>query len=571
MPKMGALAPPVSRGPGAACGGPREASTLKGKSGRHGSNGVFEVATGTDRKRARTARTPAVKFPLRVGAVDVGSNAVRFLAVEFDAPGRYRILEEARNPVRLGHGVFLTGRLAAPEMDAAVAVFRGYRQQLDALGISRYRAVATSAVRESENGPDFLERVREEAGLELTAISGPEETRLVHRAISSRVDLGTGTWLIVDLGGGSVEVSLADASGVLWSESHTMGAVRLLEELTGSAEDPGRFTRLLSEYVGTLRVPVPLERDNPSGYVATGGNVEALAQLALAPRDEDGVSRLPMRDLANLIQTMALMSFRQRVDRLGLREDRADVILPAAMIYERLGRLAGADHILVPHVGVKEGLVLDLADGLAQREGARAIQEEKVNEAARALGRKYRFDEAHGLHVSRLALSLFDQLAPVHGLGNGERRVLQAAAILHDIGSFVSFSRHHKHTLYLVANSNLPGFSAREVLMVANVARYHRRGEPKLQHETYAALERGERAAVLKLACLLRLADAMDREHRQTVRTVGARTARGALRLDLKGEGDMLLEGWALKRKADLFQKTFGLKVRVTVAGKGVL
>ena len=514
-------------------------------------------------KRARTSK------PFRCAAVDVGSNAIRFLAAEFAAPSRFTVLRAERNAVRLGHGVFINGRLSPGELEAAVQVLCGYALRMRELGITSYRAVATSAVRESGNGGEFLTRVCEEAGLKLEVINGSEEARLVHRAVKSRVDMSGGTWMMADLGGGSVEVSLVDDGGVLWSESHTMGAVRLLEELAVVGEAPGSFLRLLEEYTQTLRIPTAFEGATPKGFIVTGGNAETLAQMAMAAVDPEGVARFPVSTLSRLIQKLARLSYRERMDQLGLKGDRADVILPAAIVYERLARLSGAGEITVPFVGVREGIVLDLADGQGGGEERRGRREQEVLRAAVALGRKYHFDEPHGLHVAALSLSLFDQLKGLHGLGNEERDALQAAAMLHDIGSFVSYKSHHKHTLYLIANSDLPGLSPGQVRVVANVARYHRRSLPKLQHESYAGLEAGPKEAVRKLAALLRLADAMDREHRQKVRGVKAKASGGALVLVLEGDGDLLLEGWALKRKSDLFQRVYNMSVEISSHGTG--
>ena len=198
---------------------------------------------------------PVDPAPPRVAAVDVGSNAIRFLAAELPPDGELRVLASERRPVRLGHGVYLSGRLDRAPLEAAVATLCELKAASDRLGVSRIRAVATSAVRESSNGGELVERVRREAGLELEVISGSEEARLAHLAVAARVPLGDRRWLLVDLGGGSVEVSLVDRHGVLWSESHTMGSVRLLEELTEAGDEPGRFLRLLGEYVATLRLP----------------------------------------------------------------------------------------------------------------------------------------------------------------------------------------------------------------------------------------------------------------------------------------------------------------------------
>ena len=216
-----------------------------------------------------------IEFPFRVACVDMGSNAIRFLAAEVSSESEYEVLAGERAPVRLGHGVYLSGRLEATAMDAAVEALARFLLKMDSLGIEHYRAVATSAVRESTNKDEFIARVLDESGLRLEAISGSEEARLVHLAVARRVPLGNRTWLLVDLGGGSVEVSLVDQNGTYWSESHTMGSVRLLEELTEAGAEPGRFRRLLEEYISVLKVPAMPEGSQLAGYVATGGNIES--------------------------------------------------------------------------------------------------------------------------------------------------------------------------------------------------------------------------------------------------------------------------------------------------------
>lgn len=395
-------------------------------------------------------------FPLRVAAVDMGSNAIRFEVAEFASPRRWTVLASERRAVRLGHGVFLSGRLAAPAMDAAVEALASFVAAMKELRVEHCRAIATSAVREAANGEEFLARVREATGLQLETVSGAEEARLAYLAVRSRMSLTPGCWLIADLGGGSVEVSLVDADGILWSESHTIGAVRLLEELSQAGAEPGRFRQLLEEYVSNLRLPAAARAQRVQGFVATGGNIEALA-----------------------------------------------------------------------------------------------------------LGRRYHIDEAHAGKVAEVALALFDQLAELHGLGGAERRVLLAAALLHEVGQYVSFKGHHKHSLYLLHHSELAGFSPRQMQLVANVARYHRKTEPSLAHWSYASLSARERGIVDRLAALLRIADSLDREHLQRLRRVEARLSGKDLVLHLQGDGDLMLECWALQAKAGLFARVFGLRVRV--------
>ncbi len=498
---------------------------------------------------------------LRAGAVDIGSNAIRFLAAEVAGTGPLSPLEARRSPVRLGHEVFLTGRLTERSMEAAVEALTGFARLAGELELDEIRTVATSAVREAVNGGELVDRVRERCGLDVEMISGAEEARLIHLAVRERVPLGNDRWMLADLGGGSVEVSLVEAWGTLWSESHTIGSVRLLEELSQAAAEPGRYARLLEEYVSVLRLPVSATRDI-AGFIATGGNVESLARLAV-PTEPDTVAHVPLDRLRAVIATLSRMSYRQRVDELGLREDRADVILPAAMVYERLAALSGSKTVIVPFVGLKEGLVLDLAGRGRSAVGDGDDRGEVPFEAALGVGRRYMFDEGHGVQVARLAASLFDQLELLHGMGRDERRLLVTAALLHDIGQFISFKRHHKHSLYLLTHSELPGISPREMLVIANLARYHRKRHPHLDHPEFAALAPADQERVRRLAAILRLADAMDREHMQRVRLVRARPEGDELVLMIEGEGDLLLEKWALKKKSGLFSEVYGRQVRI--------
>ena len=521
------------------------------------------------RTEARTDVAVPPSFPLRVGGIDVGSNAIRFLAAEFSAPREYRVLAESREPVRLGHEVFLSGKLARGAMEAAVEAIAGFRAQMEGLGIAHYRAVATSATRESRNGEEFVSRVRRETGIELEVITGSEEARLVYEAVKAQVPFGRKKWLLVDLGGGSVEVSLVDGTAILWSESHTMGSVRLLEELAGSSEEPGRFQRLLEEYAATLRIPVIARQWNPAGLIATGGNIEALARLMGADTGRGRVATLPLADLRRVLAELSRLSYRQRVEQLGLREDRADVILPAAMVYERVATLAEAEAVLVPAVGLKDGLLVDLVDDLASHEAHEVRKEKQALAGAVALGKRYLFEEAHATHVAHLAGSLFDQLQKLHKLGAADRRMLLAAAVLHDVGIFIGHKKHHKHSLYIISQSEIPEFTPREIAIVANVARYHRKGVPAVHHEAFTGLDSEDRERVLKLASILRIADALDREHLQAVHGIKASLAKNRLTLELESTGDLLLERWALRRKAGLFADTFGLEVEVAGEREG--
>jgi exopolyphosphatase / guanosine-5'-triphosphate,3'-diphosphate pyrophosphatase len=447
-------------------------------------------------------------------------------------------------------------------MSAAVEAAVRFRQRLDDLGISRYRAVATSAVRESRNGGELVEQMRREAGIHLETITGSEEARLVWIAVRHRIPYGRAPWLLADLGGGSIEISIVDRSGIRASESHPIGTVRLLEHLAGGWRDGQQFRRLIERYAARLRVPEGI-LDDLEGLVITGGNAEALGDLASGPPPAGGLTQITRGALQATLDELAAMTFDQRVRELGLREDRADVIVPAAIIFEQVARIANVDRILVPRVGVKDGLLYDLVADVTEHAAHETELDRTARTGAIALGRHYRFDERHALHVATLAASLFDQLQPLHGLDETSRRRLTVAAILHDIGQFVSYRRHHKHSWYLVMHAEIPGVSAEDLPIVALVTRYHRRSVPRPYHEGYAALSESERDEVGKLASLLRIADALDHEHQERVSGVAASIGRSRVVLELEATGDTLLAGWSVEKKSGLFEDVYGLKLEL--------
>ncbi|HEX9636950.1 MAG TPA: Ppx/GppA phosphatase family protein [Acidobacteriota bacterium] len=499
-----------------------------------------------------------------LAAIDIGSNAMRLVLAKLHANGELEVVENRREPVRLGHDVFLKGALSDATLERAIAALVGFAAAIKEFGAEAVRAVATSAVREASNRDQFVERMLQATGIELQAIPGAEEARLTYLAAAGRVDLSKSSALLVDVGGGSVEVTLVQNGEIAFTSSHSLGAVRLLELLSSGEGGEAAFQKLAQEYTATLRgrIKAELKSQSVDFIVAMGGNAEALADLAPAKRDERGVAALPRARLKELISEIAALSYRERIDKWGLREDRADVILPAALVYERVASAAKVDTILVPYVGIKDGLLRDLVDELHgdRRTGVRRTQ---VRQAAIVLGRKYQFDESHARQVARLALQLFDATAAVHELDEEARLILELAALLHDIGHFVEDSSHHKHSCYLIANSEIGGLTSAQSELIANVARYHRKAFPKSSHAPYAALGREQREQVSQLAGLLRIADALDQEHDGKVLNLQLEVSDKKLALKIGGDSDLALERWAVQRKAELFEDAFGLKVKL--------
>lgn len=509
------------------------------------------------------SQDPSPGFPIRVGVVDMGSNAIRFVIADFVALSTWTPLVSERIPVRLADHAFESGVLSDEGIEAAVAVMERFRDVLAEHDARHYRAVATSAVRESANRRSLVRQVRERAGLRLEVISGAEEARLVYWAARSRVPLGGEPWLMADLGGGSLEVAIVDGDKLHSIESLAIGTVRLLEEFESETGGPDRIRRLLDEYMTGLRFGSFEEGLQVEGYIASGGNIDDLARISGASPDERGVSVLPTQDLKKAIETLAGMTVEERIEKFALRENRADVILPAAMVYARLAERFGVSRIHVPNVGVKEGVMIDLVDGLTAGKGHGERHAREVLAGAVALGRRFRFEEDHSVHVARLSERLFDALADVHDLDAKDREILVAAAILHDVGQRIAYKRHHKHSYYLISESEIPGLDLDDVELVANVARYHRRADPSPKHLPFEALDEEDRHRVTCLSAILRVADALDREHVQNVRDIAVEVSDKRMQIELEGNGTFELECWALERKKGLFEKTFGLEISI--------
>jgi exopolyphosphatase/guanosine-5'-triphosphate,3'-diphosphate pyrophosphatase len=379
--------------------------------------------------------------------------------------------------------------------------------------------------------------------------------------VAEQVDLERGVSILVDIGGGSTEITLVSEGHIISTESYRMGAVRLLQ-LLGDRKRPERhFNQLVQEYVGATqkRLRKEIGKRHVDRCIGTGGNIETLGYLRRELLNKERDAILPADDLDDLVKRLSSVSNEQRVREHGLRPDRADVIVPAAIILQNIVRQSGVDEVVIPHVGLKEGLLLELAHDLYG--GERHPQRTQVMASALELGRKFQFDEQHGTTVSRLAVQLFDETRSLHGLGLEHRLTLEVAALLHDVGTILNASDHHKHTHYLLMASPIVGLSDSHRAIVANVARYHRKSEPKPQHDAFRVLSSKDRVAVSKLSAILRLADAMDNQHAAKVSSFTVEYKKPRLTLRLQGEGDLLLEKWALAKKAAMFEEVFSVRV----------
>jgi exopolyphosphatase/guanosine-5'-triphosphate,3'-diphosphate pyrophosphatase len=521
--------------------------------------------------------------------MDVGSNAFRLAIAEFTSPTRYRILEKVRIPVRLGESVFHTHRIDPGTMDAALEAFRSFRRTMESHGVVVHRAVATSAPREAKNRAAFIERVHTETGIDLELIKGAEEARLVALGVRAKIALARGLSVILDVGGGSSEIAVIAHGEILLVESHDVGGIRLLERV--GSPPPGRMLPLVHTALRAARFPVldSIGKRRVTRFIGTGGNIETLATLFgtggsgrnggggrpwggsrgrgrwAGGAGASGVARITLPRLRAALTALARLEPAERARVHGLRPDRADVIVPAGAVFEFVGTRIGAREVIVPFVGLVDGVLIDVAQTVG-KEGEKAIEVAQTRNASLAVMRKYDVDVKHALRVASLACSLFDQLRPQHGLPKRDRLLLELAARLHEVGQFINSSGHHRHAYYILTETPILGLTDVELAVVGNVARYHRKAPPDLSHECYRDLAVRDRQRVRALAAILRVADGLDHDHRQRVVAVKAKPRGSELRLLLRTRGDVTLDELSVGEKGDLFQEEFGLRPVVKAA-----
>lgn len=496
---------------------------------------------------------PSLQQPV-FAAIDVGTNAVRLELARPTPEGSLETLHEERDPIRPGEGVFATGFMPRETADRLLSTLRRYAA-LCRRHKARVRAVATSAMREARNREAIVERVREEAGIELEVVSGQEEARLICLGVLHGKPSDARS-LLVDIGGGSTEVATAtgERPEELWSLP--LGAVRLTELFGASGSVPPKQLRLMRGFVSeslrkTLPDPLPAL---PRVALGSSGTINAVVGYASG----DGSASATVRQLTRATDTLAAMSPQRRRKRFDPR--RADIIVSGAVILETVARHLGVESVTVVNRGLRDGILVDL---LQRHEGT---QHADLANAALAMGRRFFLDEKHARQVAKLALGLFDGLAALHQLPLSVRPYLEVAALLHDIGYAVNRERHHKHTYYLLHHADLPGLADRERELVARVARYHRRGPPELTHSGMEGLSTTEARTVRKLATLLRVANALDRGHQQPIRKLKTTLGREAVTLHLTTQKPVDLELWSVEREAEYFRRVFGKRLAIHVS-----
>ena len=494
---------------------------------------------------------------MRIAAIDIGTNSLHMIVVQVRPDRSFEVVDREKEMVRLGSGGLGGRALTDTTTSAALQALSKFRRLADSHDVDEIVAAATSAVREADNGPEFLAAIHQRTGIRVRVISGSEEARLIHRAAVYGVDVGGGSAVVIDIGGGSVELTRGTAEKVQIAHSAKIGVIRLTEQFVRTDPIAEVDVRRMVRCIGAEIADV-VERIVELGFdraIGTSGTILSLGALAAGGgravgSDDLRNRRVTAKQVRRLRRELGDLTLAERLRIPGFDPRRADLAVAGSIVLDTILRRLGARELTLCDLALREGLALDYI----RRNRAQIAKVEEYPDVRRRsvieLAERCSYWREHSQQVARLALALFDQLQPSHGLGGREREWLEFAALLHDIGVHISHGRHHKHSYYLIKNGDLRGFEPEEVEVVALVARYHRRAQPKRSHDGYGHLPGALRRTVRTLAAILRVAESLDRSHQRSVAALEVVPGSQDYLLRLRPDGDTELEVWAAQRNS---------------------
>ncbi len=511
---------------------------------------------------------------MRIAAIDIGTNSIHMIVVQVRPDLSFEVIDREKDMVRLGAGGLDGKRLTQTATAAALTTLSKFKRLAESHKVDEIIAGATSATREAENGGDFIAEVDRLTGIRIRIISGTEEARLVHLAAAYGVDVGSSTACAIDIGGGSVEVTLGTAAAMASGRSFKTGVIRLTERFVKSdplgRRDERRLVKHINREMGEYLADMAAR-----GYdrvIGTSGTILSLGALALS---EDGAQvtdlrnrRVSAKSIRRLRKRLIEADLAERLHIPGLDPRRADLSVPGVVLLDTILRKLGASELTLCDLALREGLVLDYV----HRNRAKIRKADRYPDVRRRsiieLAERCGYWPEHAQQVARLALSIFDQTRSAHGLGEREREWLEYGALLHDIGVHISYERHHRHSYYLIKNGGLRGFEPYETEIIALVARYHRQAMPKKSHEGYTDLAPKLRKTVKRLSAMVRLAEGLDRSHAQTVSAVDLYPRPDSYLARLRTTGDAELEVWAAQRHVEALERILGKPIRFELSGR---
>ncbi len=519
------------------------------------------------------APTPRLGLNRSVAVIDVGTNSIRMAIAEIDSAGQVRVIENLSQGVRLGKDTFTQGEIARSTTEDCVRVLKSYRKKLGEYQIThsdQIRVVATSAVREAINRIAFVDRIYVATGLNVETIDEAEVHRITYRSIQQQLqshsELEDARVAIAEVGGGSTELLYVDAGNVAYSHAFRIGSLRLHESLESLRATQSKLRDIMESEIQrqleTLPAHIPSTRKVE--LIALGGDARFAAKQILKEWDPQQFGIMTVKQLAKFVDEFLELSEDAVVRKYRIPLSEAETVGPALLTYLELARLLNLDQIHISTANLREGLLREMSDGGVWSEDFRR----QIVRSAMELGRKYQFDEEHAVQVADLSQKLFRELQTEHGFDARNELLLYVAALLHEIGAFVNTGSLHKHSQYLITNSELFGLSSADVQQVGMVARYHRRSSPKPTHTFYSSLNRDGRVAVSKMAAILRIAISLDAARNSRVRELECQRKANTLVISIPHVDDLSVEQLALKQNHSLFEEVYGMQVQIQTSSR---
>ena len=507
-----------------------------------------------------------------VGFVDIGTNSVRLLVVRINPNFSYTIISQEKEVVRLGEQEFKDNLLKPDAMERAIFVCKKFAALAKTYGASKIISVGTSAIREAKNQAEFLQRLLRETGLDVHVISGMDEARLICLGVSNGVDIGNKKAIFIDLGGGSTEIAIGDQHECFYNHSLRLGAIRLTSQFIGEGwigRIPFGVYKQMKKYVSTQIGIAKAEIKECGARLAWGssGTVINLGEIAskMFKKTSSGHNLvLTRKNLKKLVPVLCDLSLEERRKVPGINPDRADIIVAGAAIIETMMEEFGLEELNISHKELRDGLLIDY---LSKFEGFRELQKTPLrNRSVIHLGRSCNFDEKHSQIVALLALQLFDSAKQIglHNLGEIERELLRHAATLHDVGDFLSFNDHQLHSHYIISNAELLGFDKKEIAIMANIARFHRKKLPSKKALKATGIGEESEGVVAALSTFLRFAEKLDRSHCGLVKKAEfTKSGKDIVQLSFYSDTDCSLEEWSIIQNRQAFHEAFGKELEV--------
>jgi len=512
---------------------------------------------------------------IRLSAIDIGSNSIRQTIADVSATGIIRVVDEMKAAPRLGAGLSKRGSIGEIAIQNALSTLSRMATLANQLGVKRTEVVATSAVREASNGDQFLRLVRSETGLKIKILRGEDEARLAFRSALAHFDLAVGRAVVMDIGGGSLELALSADGLVDRLISLPLGAIRTTERYLGDGRKKKGMRKLRKNVREELRKHLSARHWHSARIICSGGTFTTLASIYLARIGMESAKTvhgtvIPLFELEHIVDMLHNMSPEERQAVPGLSAARSDIIVGGLAVAAEVAARVEAKELVVSGYGIREGILLESAQVAPSPADPGEARERSVRE----LAERSHYEEMHSKHVQTLALQLFDSIGQRLGCTPDDRRILSDAALLHDIGYHISYDKHNKHSYHLIEHAELLGVTPAEQIIVANVARYHRGAEPKKKHVNFGGLDKPMRETIRRLAAILRVADGYDRGHASAVGEVRVRWMERALRLSAvpaRPNATLRLELWGAARKSQLLSEVAGVPVEIVAPDGSVM